>query len=76
VYTGQLFRTTGPAFNAVPFAPKFVATAVGTATLTFADGNNATFEYTVQLAGMPIPVTQTKPVTRQLFLPPAGTMCQ
>jgi hypothetical protein len=77
VYTGQLFRTTGPAFNAVPFNPANVArTHVGTATLTFTDGNNATFAYTVQLAGMPSAVTQFKPVTRELFVPPAGTMCQ
>jgi len=75
-YAGTLYRTTGPAFNAVPFAPKFVPTAVGTATLTFADGNNAMFTYTVQLAGMPSPVTQSKAVTRELFVPPAGTVCQ
>jgi hypothetical protein len=76
VYTGQLFRTTGPPFNAVPFNPaSVVATPVGTATLTFADGNNATFAYTVQLAGMPSPVTQSKPVTREIFVAP-GTVCQ
>jgi len=75
VYTGQLFRTTGPPFNAVPFNPaSVVATPVGTATLTFTDGNNAMFAYTVQLAGMPSPVTQTKPVTREVFTAP-GTVC-
>jgi hypothetical protein len=74
-YTGTLYRTTGPAFNAIPFAPKFVATEVGSATFTFADGNHATFEYTVQLAGMPSPVTQIKQITRQLFAV-LGTACQ
>jgi hypothetical protein len=35
--------------------------AVGTATLTFADGNNGTFAYTVN------GVSQTKAITRQVF---------
>lgn len=69
-YTGTLFRTTGPAFNAVPFNPaRIVATSVGTAALTFTDGNTATFSYTVN------GVRQTKPVTREEFVPP-GTVCQ
>ncbi|HEV2039911.1 MAG TPA: hypothetical protein VGT81_07675 [Casimicrobiaceae bacterium] len=69
-YIGTLYRTTGPAFNAVPFNPAgIVATSVGTATLTFADGNTATFSYTVN--GVP----QTKPITREVFVPP-GTVCQ
>jgi hypothetical protein len=59
----------------VPFNPaNVVRKEVGTATLTFTDGNNATFAYTVQLAGMPGPVTQSKPVTRQVFTAP-GTVC-
>jgi serine protease len=70
VYSGQLFRTTGPAFSAVPFNPALVARApVGNATLTFANGNAATFDYTVNN------VTQTKQITRQLLVPPAGTVC-
>ncbi len=73
-YAGTLYRTTGPAFNAVPFAPKFVATAVGTATFTFADGNHASFAYTITGIG-PTIVTQTKQITRQLFSA-AGTTCQ
>jgi hypothetical protein len=69
-YTGTLYRTTGPAFNAVPFNPaSVVGTSVGTATLTFADGNTATFSYTVN------GVSQTKPITREVFVPP-GTVCQ
>jgi len=70
VYAGDLFTTTGPAFNAVPFEPsKVVETTVGRATLTFTDGNSATFDYTVN------GVSQTKPITRQVFAPP-GTVCQ
>ena len=69
-YSGTLYRTTGPPFNAVPFDPmKVVLTAVGIATLTFSDGNNATFAYTVD--GVP----QTKSITRQVFRTP-GSVCQ
>ena len=70
VYTGALYRTTGPAFDAVPFDPgRVVATAVGTATLTFANGDAGTFAYSVN------GVAQTKPVTRQVFRAP-GTVCR
>ena len=69
-YTGMLFRTTGPAFNAVPFLSANVGrTAVGTLTLTFANGNSGTFAYTVN------GVTQSKSITRQVFGAP-GTVCQ
>jgi len=79
-YSGTLVRAAGPPFNAVPFPPVgspggATGTNVGTATFTFANGNSASFTYTVQLAGMPSPVTQTKMITRQLFAPPAGTVC-
>ena len=70
-YSGQLIRTTGPAFSAVPFDAALVTrTVVGTATFTFANGNAAMFAYTVN------GVTQTKSITRFLFAPPAGTLCQ
>ena len=70
IYSGQLIRTTGPAFNAMPFDPaKVTRTVVGTATFSFANGNAATFAYTVN--GVP----QTKAITRELFFPPAGTVC-
>jgi serine protease len=70
VYSGQLIRTAGPAFSAVPFNPALVTrTVVGTATLSFADGNSATLAYTVN------GVAQSKQITRQLFNPPAGTTC-
>ena len=69
-FTGQLIRTTGPAFSAVPFDPKKVTRAVaGTATFTFANGNEGTFEYTLN------GVSQAKSLTRYLFAPPAGTRC-
>jgi hypothetical protein len=70
VYSGTLYRTTGPALNAVPFNPAaVVATAVGNATFTFSDGNNANFAYTVN------GVAQNKPITREVFTNP-GTVCQ
>jgi len=70
VFTGDLVRTRGPAFSATPFDPAMVThTAVGTATFTFSDGNHATFAYTV--GG----VTQSKPITREVFVSP-GTFCQ
>ncbi len=54
----------------MPFDPtKVVATAVGTATFTFTDGNTGTFDYTVN------GVTQTKAITREVFVTP-GTVCQ
>lgn len=70
VYTGTLYRTTGPAFNSVPFNPaSVVPTAVGMATFTFADGNTATFAYTVN------GIAQQKAITREVFSG-AGTVCQ
>jgi hypothetical protein len=70
VYGGTLYRTNGPPFNAVPFDPaKVAATAVGTAAFTFTDGNTGTFNYTVN------GVTQTKAITREVFVAP-GTVCQ
>ena len=70
VYSGTLYRTTGPPFNSVPFDPTKVAgTSVGNATFTFTDGNTGTFDYTVN------GVTQTKAITREVFVAP-GTVCQ
>jgi hypothetical protein len=69
-YVGDVYRTTGPAFNATPFIPTNVTAAkVGNLTLTFANGNSGTFDYTVD------GVHQTKPITRQVFRSP-GTLCQ
>ena len=68
-YAGTLYRTSGPPFSATPWNPAAVTiTPVGTVTLTFADGNHATFAYTVDA------VSQTKQITRQVFRTP-GTVC-
>jgi len=68
-YAGTLYRTTGPPFNSVPFNPaSVVATAVGNATFTFADGNSASFAYTVN------GISQTKAITREIF-GSIGTVC-
>ena len=62
LYTGTLYQTHGPAFNAVPFDPARVsATAVGTATLAFSDVNNGSFSYTVN------GISASKSITRQVF---------
>jgi hypothetical protein len=77
VYTGTLSRYTGPAFSAVPWLPaSVVPTSVGTLTLTFANGNSATYAYTVSLSGPASAVTQTKPIVRTVFVPAGGTVCQ
>lgn len=76
VYSGTLYRTTGPAFSAVPFNPQGVVyAAVGTLTVAFSDGNNATFAYTAQIGPSRITVTGNKPITRLVFQAP-GTLCQ
>jgi hypothetical protein len=69
-YSGTIYRTTGPAFNSIPFLPVDVmATGVGTATFAFTDGNTGSFEYSVN------GVTQIKAITREVFNAP-GTVCQ
>jgi len=70
VYSGQLARTRGPAFNALPFDPANVTrTPVGTATFTFTDGDHATFAYTLD------GVSQSKAIVREVFVEP-GTVCR
>jgi hypothetical protein len=69
VYTGTLYRTTGPPFNAIPFNPgNVISTPVGTATFTFSDGNTGSFAYTVN------GVAQAKAITREILQNP-GTTC-
>ena len=62
-FTGELYRTTGPAFNAVPFTPITAAnlTQVGTMSVAFVDANTASLTYTVNGAQV------TKSIQRQLF---------
>ena len=74
-YTGSLLRTSGPRFDNYHTTDLKQNQTVGSATLTFADGNNATFSYTVQLSGMAGSVTQSKQITRFLFSATAGTVC-
>ncbi len=75
VYSGALYRTAGPRFDAYvgPPASKIV---VGTAIVTFADGNHATFAYNTNGAGALPSVSQMKQVTRFPFGPTGGTLCQ
>ena len=69
-YVGALYRTTGPAFSAVPFDPgQIVTTKVGSATFTFTNGNAGIFAYSVDgIAG-------SKAITRLTLVAP-GTVCQ
>lgn len=62
-FTGELYRTTGPAFNAVPFTPIGPAnlTQVGTMTLAFSGANAATLSYSFN--GAPV----VKTIERQVF---------
>ncbi len=75
IYTGSLYRPSGPrvdAYDKAQFSPN---PPVGTMTLTFSDGNNANFHYDITGVGT-APVSQTKQITRELFAAPAGTKCQ
>ena len=66
VYSGELHRTTGPAFDAEPFDPSRVSRiAVGTMTVSFDDAANGTVTYTVN------GVRQSKAITRYLFAEPS-----
>ena len=61
-FAGTLYRTTGPPLDAIAFDPSQVQRiAVGSGTLSFADGNNGTFAYTVN------GISQSKAITRQVF---------
>jgi hypothetical protein len=68
-YTGDIYATSGPPLGTVPFDSTRVATTkVGTATLVFTNGNNASFGYSVG------EVFEVKALTRQIFAAP-GTVC-
>ena len=61
VYTGPVYKTTGPYFGG-PFDSSLVSISlVGTATLSFTDYTTATFSYTVE------GVSGSKPITRLPF---------
>ena len=67
-YSGELYRTTGPAFSATPWAGTVTVTPVGSGTFTFSDAENGTFAYTLD------GVSQTKPIGRQIYATPT-TVC-
>ena len=74
-YAGTVYRTTGPAFSAVPWDKTLVTvTAVGNLALDFTDGNHASFHYLLTLGTPPQTVDQTKKMTRQVSRSP-GTVC-
>ncbi len=69
VYSGPISTVTAPPFDATPWdTAAVVETEVGTAIATFANGNSATFAYTLN------GVAASKTITRQVFAPP-GTVC-
>ena len=59
-YSGTLYQTTGPAFNASPWTAIHL-NSVGTMRLTFTDGNTGTLTYTVGA------VQVQKTIQRQVF---------
>jgi len=74
-FSGTLYRTTGPSCCST-FDPSAVEYFdAGNVTFTFADGNNATFFYDVNIYGGSGAASQVKLITRQVFRPP-GTVCQ
>jgi len=68
VYSGALYRVTGPVFNANPWTPT-TPTQVGTMTFSFSSGNAGTLAYTVN--GIQV----TKSIQREVFSSPT-TQCQ
>ena len=65
VYSGTLYRTRGPAFSATPWDPTQVhPTDVGAATLAFSGEDEGLFAYILD------GVSQSKPITRQVFASP------
>ena len=77
VFTGPLTRTSGPRFDNFKASDVVQPVpTVGTATVTFTDGNHANFAYTTDgTGGLPVVTNQSKSITRFLFVAPAGTVC-
>lgn len=64
LFTGEIYKTTGPVFSATPFDPKLVAAVrVGNSQVYFTKDSLASFTYTVGA------VTQTKTIAPQVFRP-------
>jgi hypothetical protein len=74
-YAGPLLRTSGPRFDAFD-TTQVVPVQVGTATLSFANGNSATFNYVTSGSGGLPAVNQTKSIVRFPFAATGGTLCQ
>jgi hypothetical protein len=76
VYTGSLLRTSGPRFDNYKASDVVMPIpTVGTATLAFANGNSATFNYTTNgNGGLPAGVNQTKSIVR-FPITSGGTVC-
>ena len=70
VYSGPISTVSGPPLGMQPWDPATVTEAeVGSTTITFTDGNHASFAYTAN------GISQTKAIERQAFMEP-GTACQ
>ena len=69
-FAGELYRTSGPAFNAAPFTPLAPGriVKVGEMQVRFADGESGTLTYSVD------GTTVVKSITRQVFSKP-GSLC-
>jgi YVTN family beta-propeller protein len=66
-YSGNLYRTTGPAFDANPWSPAQVtSTSVGTASFSFSDADAGVFAFTLD------GVTRSEAITRQVFSQPVS----
>jgi hypothetical protein len=68
-WSGPLYRTTGPGFDAAWDDAKVAATVVGTASFAFADASKGTFTATVNGR------TVVKSITRQVYMTPP-TVCR
>jgi len=70
VFSGTLYATTGPPFDALPWDSSRVSVRpIGTATLAFTDANNGSFAYDVS------GTRGFKAITRMVFSVPA-TVCR
>ena len=66
-YAGTLYRTRGPAIDAKPWDPSQVTlAAVGNASFDFWSEDEGSFAYTLD------GVSDSKPITRQVFAEPAS----
>ena len=74
-YNGTLVRTSGPRFDSYD-ATKLASLPVGTATLSFADGNDAILTMSMSGAGDLPMVEQGRAITRFPFAANGGTLCK